>query len=114
MNNENGTKLGSQYYTLIRNANRVIVTITNAETGEVYFRDMKTENYAEFIHLGKWYNTLESMKLDWAGTDAEGKPLPEGTKVNVTLQAIPSYYDNVEDETTLTGKGLFLTTPKET
>ena len=111
MNNENGTKLGSQYYTLIRNANRVIVTITNAETGEVYFRDMKTENYAEFIHLGKWYNTLESMKLDWAGTDAEGKPLPEGTKVNVTLQAIPSYYDNVEDETTLTGKGLFLTTP---
>ncbi|WP_408070511.1 S8 family serine peptidase [Butyrivibrio sp. JL13D10] len=107
----NGTVLGSQYYTLIRNANRVILSITDKNTGEEYFKHTEYENYAAFIYDGQWQNHLQAQDLNWAGTDAEGNPLPEGTEVNITLEAVPSYYDNVEDPSTLDGKGLYMTTP---
>ncbi len=107
----NGSALGSQYYTLIRNANRVITTIKDRNTGEVYFNNTKTENYAAFVYQGQWENTLDGTELNWAATDAQGNPLPDGTEVEVVLQAIPSYYDDVEDPTTLTNAGLYLSTP---
>ena len=47
----------------------------------------------------------------WKGTDKDGNALEDGVEVDVTLEAVPSYYDNVEDPTTLKGKGLYLTTP---
>ncbi len=56
-------------------------------------------------------NYIDYTELDWAATDAEGNPLPDGTEVEVVLQAIPSYYDDVEDPTTLTNEGLYLRTP---
>ncbi|MBR5637614.1 MAG: S8 family serine peptidase, partial [Pseudobutyrivibrio sp.] len=114
ISSENGTYLGSQYYTLIRNASRVVLTIKDKETGEKYFEKVsKGENFAEFYYAnqGKWEGTLAAQELNWAGTDAEGKPLPDGTQVDITLQAIPAYYDDVEDVTTLTSKGMYLTTP---
>ncbi len=107
----NGSKLGSQYYSLIRNASRVILTIKDKNTGDVYFEDTKTENYASFVYQGQWQNYIDYTDLDWAATDAEGNPLPDGTEVEVVLQAIPSYYDDVEDPTTLTNEGLYLRTP---
>ncbi len=111
ISSENGTVLGSQYYSLIRNASRVITTIKDKNTGEVYFEDTKTENYAAFVYQGEWQNNIDNTELNWAATDKEGKPLPEGTEVEVTLQAIPSYYDKVEDPTTLQNAGLYLRTP---
>ena len=103
--------LGSQYYSLIRNANRVIITIKDKNTGEEYFKNVEYENYAEFSYNGQWKNYMQIQDLFWAGTDAEGNPLPDGTEVEVILEAVPSYYDNVEDPSTLTGKGLYLKTP---
>lgn len=107
----NGTVLGSQYYSLIRNANRVIITISDKNTGEVYFENVEYENYASFVYEGQWKNYIQWQDLNWAGTDAKGNPLEDGTEVEITLEAVPSYYDNVEDPKTLDGKGLYLTTP---
>ena len=107
----NGTVIGSQYYSLIRNANRVIVTITDKNTDEVYFKNVEYENYASFVYQGNWTNYIQNQELNWKGTDAEGNALADGTEVVVTLEAVPSYYDNVEDPSTLTGKGLYMSTP---
>ena len=111
LSNVNGTTLGSMYYTLIRNANRVIMTITDRNTGEKYFEHTDYENYAAFIYQGEWENYIQWQDLYWAGTDKEGNALAEGTEVDVTIEAVPSYYDDVEDPSTLTGKGLYITTP---
>ncbi|MBR5762186.1 MAG: Ig-like domain-containing protein, partial [Lachnospiraceae bacterium] len=48
-------------------------------------------------------------KLNWAVTDAEGNALPDGTKVNITATAIPSYYVKNEDKPL--GKGISYTIP---
>ena len=84
------------------------MTITDRNTGEEYFRTEEHENYAEFSYNGQIRNYLQWQEMNWAGTDKEGNPLPDGTEVEVKLMAIPSYYDDVEDPSTLTGKGLFL------
>ena len=102
----NGTALGSFYYTLIRNASRLVTTISNKKTGEVYFQKQEDENYASFVYQQQWTNNLQSQDLMWTGTDAEGNPLPDDTEVEVKLTAVPSYYDGVDDISTLTGKGL--------
>ena len=107
----NGSMLGSQYYSLIRNASRVILTIKDKNTDEVYFQNTKTENYAAFVYQGQWQNYIDYTDLNWAATDKDGNPLEDGTEVEITLQAIPSYYDSVEDPATLKNKGLYLTTP---
>lgn len=102
----NGTVLGGFYYTLIRNANRVVVEIKDKKTGEVYFTHEELENYAAFTYQGSWQNSLQTQELLWGATDAEGNVLPDDTEVEVKLTAVPSYYDDVEDISTLTGKGL--------
>ena len=107
----NGSVLGSQYYSLIRNANRVIITISDKNTGDVYFENVEYENYASFVYQGEWMNYIQWQELFWEGTDAEGNPLEDGTEVEITLEAVPSYYDDVEDAKTLDGKGLYLRTP---
>ena len=105
---EMGTVLGSLYYSLIRNASRSILTITDKNTGEEYFKNTNYENYAEFSYEGQIVNYWQTQDLFWSGTDAEGNPLEDGTEVLVNLQAVPSYYDDVEDPSTLDGKGLYL------
>lgn len=109
---ESGDSIASAYYTLIRNAARVVATVSNAETGEVYLIKESGEGTAAFYYASgaSWENTLASTALDWKGTDADGKPLAEGTKVNITVTAVPSYYDGVALED-LTGKGLSYTVP---
>lgn len=113
ISSENGSVLGSQYFTLIRNAGRAILTITDRNTGEKYFESVNKKREAEFYYAneGRWANYLDGIELNWAGTDANGNPLPDGTEVDITLQAIPSYYDDVEDVSTLTNPGMFISTP---
>lgn len=107
-----GNTIASANYTLIRNASRVITTITNAEDGTVYFEKAEGGKYAEFYsdNAGAWQNVVQSTSLDWMGTDADGNPLPEGTKVNISVTAIPEYYD-VYDAASVEGKGLSFTVP---
>ena len=113
LSSENGTYIAKQYYSLIRNAGRLILTIRDVDTGEKYFEKIDKDALAEYYHVkvGEWMNTKGEIELNWAGTDADGNPLPTGTKVEVVLQAIPSYYNNVEDVSELNADGMFIRTP---
>ncbi len=113
ISSENGTKLGAQYYSLMRNAGRLILTITDKNTGEKYFEHIEKDQYAEFYSAskGRWLENIAAQDLNWAGTDANGNPLADGTEVEISLQAIPSYYNDVEDVSTLNAPGMFIKTP---
>ena len=89
----NGSKLTDQGFTLIRGAGAARIQVLNARTGEVYLEKQLTEMYPAYYNagLGAWENTIQYAKLNWMGTDAEGKPLPEGTEVSVTLTAVTQY-----------------------
>ncbi len=98
MNNVNGDKIGSQIYSLIRNATRMKLTISNVETGDVYLEKELGETLSAYYNetYASWYYSQSELKLNWKGTDAEGEPLPEGTTVCVSMVAAPSYYGNYE------------------
>ena len=93
INSVSNNKFSDFYFTLIRNAADLSASITNAETGEVYFEKDFGEADSSYYHInqGVWMNTRFGAKLYWSITDANGEPLPEDTKVNITLTAIPSY-----------------------
>lgn len=107
-----GDSIGSITYSLIRNASNVTATITNADTGEVYYKVDKGAVDAAFYSASsaKWKSTSASVGLNWAVTDASGAALPEGTKVNIAVTALPSYYDNWTGEG-VPGKGVSLNFP---
>ena len=52
----------------------------------------KKDNFAAFWYdsSSSWEDKMSSIDMNWEGTDSNGKPLPEGTKVNVTLKATTS------------------------
>ncbi|MCI6729022.1 MAG: S8 family serine peptidase [Clostridiales bacterium] len=82
------------YATLIRNAGgSMYAEITNAETGEVYKTVNKGAQYGAYYNsnAGVWANTNIVTSLGWKVTDAGGNKLPEGTKVKVSVYAIPEY-----------------------
>lgn len=100
--------VASAYYSLIRNAQKIVLTATNALTGEVYKRIDDGEQLAAFFHdnAGAWMNIQSGSDFDWDVTDADGNPLPEGTKVNLSVSAYTAH--NVESEKA--GKGTSFTT----
>ncbi|MBP5298083.1 MAG: S8 family serine peptidase [Lachnospiraceae bacterium] len=106
-----GDKIAAFNYTLIRNAASLSTSVTNAETGEVYLSEDYGRTTATYysVNQARWYNTKASAKINWAGTDAEGNALPDGTKVNVNVTAYPSYY--VKNPSAPLGKGINLTIP---
>lgn len=108
----NGDSIDSITYSLIRNASNVTATITNADTGEVYYKADKGAVSAAFYSASSaaWNSTSASARLNWAVTDAKGAALPEGTKVNITVTALPSYYDNWTGSG-VPGKGVSLSFP---
>lgn len=105
-----GDSIDSITYSLIRNAADVKALVTNAETGEVYSEFDRGAQDGAFYHetRGEWMFTSSSMKLNWKGTDAEGEPLEDGTKVNISVEALPSYYN---DGTHTPGKGISFSIP---
>lgn len=101
MSSLNGTKIASQYYTLIRNAGNLELSIVDKNTGEKYV-DILTVGTAAYFDADKWRwcNNLNRFDLDWKGTDADGNPLKDGTEVEIILKAVPSYYMNSDSEYT--------------
>lgn len=95
---------GMQIYaagaSLIRNAGGDLnVVISNAETGEVYRTVDQGAQYGAYYNTSAaaWGNTPLTIPLNWGVTDSMGNPLPEGTKINVTVNAIPEYnWDRTE------------------
>lgn len=105
-----GDKLDAFTFTLIRNASNVTASITNAETGEVYYELQKGAIQATYYSdsAASWLSTSAKANLGWAGTDAEGNALSDGTKINVSITALPAYYNNGKEAK---GKGVTLTYP---
>ena len=96
LSSENGNYLGSFAYTLIRNASDINVQIVDVDTDEVYYSYDKGAATGAFYYSSNsaWMNTMSSLPLNWAGTDADGEPLDDGTEVKVVVTALPSYYDD--------------------
>ncbi len=100
----NGTsqwELYAVYPTLLRNAADYKVTISDSDTGEVYyFNDFEGDmDYllASFYYTNnaQWYNATTDNPVDltgWDMTDANGEPLAEGTRFTIEVAAAPDYY----------------------
>ena len=112
ISSEHGDTVSTINYSLIRNAARVIVGVRNAKTGESYYRQDLGSKYAEFYNASSadWKNTIYSAALNWKGTDAAGRALSDGTKVEIYVTAIPAYYDGT-DADKVSGKGVTFSVP---
>lgn len=89
-----GDSLNTAMATLIRNAGGAFYAeISNAETGEIYKTTNPTAQLSAFYNTtsSAWAGTSTSANLSWACTDANGQKLPEGTKIQVSVYAIPEY-----------------------
>ena len=118
-NNSNGDAISKYYFSSIRNAGGAIYQITDAETGEVYLREELGYVSSAYYYSngGAWRSTDKTLNLNWQGTDGDGKKLPEGTTVNISLILAPEYYagaDGTYNWDSLTsgilGDGAYLTT----
>ena len=76
----------------LRNCKSLKMTVTNAETGEVYYVDdtpylpkaAYDEDNGEWQNYGAFY---------WTGKDADGNFVPSGTVANITFDAVLPYKD---------------------
>ncbi len=124
LNNLNGNTLETLQYALIRNAGAGKITITDTVTGTVYYELALGDNENNWVELVAGFlqstnsnaynhsNTMQQIGLGWAGTDASGNPLPEGTTVEVKITMAPEYYvskDGSVDWNAL-GKGASMST----
>lgn len=105
-----GDSIDKLYFSLIRNAATLDATISNAETGEVY-RSVTGENvmgeyYSDSYE--EWLSTQLSATFKWNGSDSNGQPLADGTKVIIGVTALPEYYN---DGTKVPGKGVTMSWP---
>ncbi len=114
-----GDTLSKYYVSIIRNAGAAMWQVTDATTGELYYRidDLGSANSAYYYTNGSsWQNVTSSVSLNWQGTDQEGNKLPEGTEVNVSLVLAPEYYVSYDEEGKAVvdwdalGEGAYMTT----
>ena len=106
-NSEDASRLTEQGFTLIRGAGAARIQVTNADTGEVYFERQLGELYPAYYDpsYGQWANAIQYARLNWSGTDASGEPLADGTRVNVSLTAVPHYYRRADGSFPFEGLG---------
>lgn len=81
----------------LRNARHLVMTVTNAETGEVYYVDD-----TEFLPKAAYDEESSSWQaygvFAWDGTDKAGEYVPSGTVAHVQFDAVIPYgYDEYED-----------------
>ena len=106
-NSMDASYITEQGFTLIRGAGDARIQVTNAETGEVYFERRLGELYPAYYNpsYGQWENVIQYARLNWNGSDASGKALAEGTKVNISLTAVPHYYRQDDGSYSFEGLG---------
>ena len=88
------------YVSLMRNAKSLTFTYTDAETGEVYFNTgvdyaRKTSFSAAYGQIVPYLYSWDNANYDF--TDASGKVLPDGTKLNLTIAATGDYGVHTEN-----------------
>ncbi len=87
-------KVSSYAFTPLRNFLDSRIVIKDAETGEIYLEEYRGPGYATFYNedYETWGYADQDAAINWRGTDADGEPLPDGTKVTVELTLAPEYY----------------------
>lgn len=107
-----GGVVAAMDYTLIRSAARVITTVKDAKTGTVYFSKTEGGKQRTFYSASAaaYRNIYTKTELGWNGTDKKGKDLKNGTKVIITVKAIPEYY-NGKKASEVKGAGLEFSIP---
>lgn len=109
--NSTGTSyINGAVATLIRNAGgTTMAVISNAETGEVYYSKDFGSAYGAYYNssYGTWGYAATQFVTNWYPRDNEGNALPEGTKIKLSVIAVPEYnYDRANSEIVGTlGKG---------
>ncbi|MBR7178604.1 MAG: Ig-like domain-containing protein [Oscillospiraceae bacterium] len=88
------------YVSLMRSAKTLSFTFSDAETGEVYFE--AADSYARKTSYSAMYGQIVPYLYTWYHepwnfTDANGKALPNGTKLNLTVAATGDYDVHTED-----------------
>lgn len=81
---------------MLRNTEHLIMTVTNRETGEEYYRD-DTAYLPKAVYdsdSGMWQNY---GAFTWDGTDENGNAVPSGTVVTVNYDAILPYGEAVQE-----------------
>ena len=87
--------------TLIRNAGDFKLEVVDSVTGEVYYVDdyeqFDDTMYGSFYYTNyaQWYDSTGDYGIglgDWKYTDANGDPLPDGTRIDINLICIPELY----------------------
>ncbi len=79
----------------LRNATHLIMTVSNKETGEVYYED-DTE-YACKAYYDDDYGWQSYGVFYWDGTDKKGNYVPSGTVVNINYDAVLPYGNAPQD-----------------
>ena len=94
LNSENGDQVAQYVVSPIRNAAGVRVQVVDAESGEVYQERELSPVTAGYYSASnqRWVLTEEPVNVSWAGTDADGAPLPEGTRAEIRVTMAPEYY----------------------
>lgn len=94
--NSNDTKLGKYFLTAIRNAAATKIIVTKKDDPTTVYYDSgdlgSTDAAYYFTSSKSWRNSRTSVSIGWDGTDRDGKKLPEGTCVTVSLVLAPEYY----------------------
>lgn len=94
LNNENGDALYKWVFSAVRNAAAARLTIADIQGACAPIEtDLGAVNGAYYhTNSAKWMGTSASLNLNWAGTDGNGDPLPEGTTVKLALTLAPELY----------------------
>lgn len=75
----------------LREAKLVVVEVTDAETGELYYRDFTTYQNKSLYYSAYGYAIPASQfhftETSWSGTDLAGNVLPSGTQCTMTITA---------------------------
>lgn len=89
-----GDKISRWNYMAIRNAAAGRVLIRDTATDDVYMELPLGDVTAAFYYAGtgSWMSTGYAASINWAGTDRDGQPLPEGTEVELSLTLAPELY----------------------
>jgi len=98
MNSENGDLILEWRYCSIRNAAASRATVKNAEDpAQVYkvtgnMGPVESAFFDVSYYVPELRNAMNFLLVDWAGTDDQGAPLPDGTVVELGVTLAPEYY----------------------
>ena len=82
---------------LLRNCKSLKMTVSDAETGEVYYVDDTPYVRKAYFEdeAQAWYYTCEYL---WSGKDADGEFVPSGTIANIVFDAVLPYGDTLVEK----------------